>query len=387
MSSDRSFTKTPDQDEADAPSAEPSPGGQVLGFPSEEVSTPGQPVPAGVWNTPADADESTERPLRRTRREDENTGRVVAFPRQPITQKRRRSDAPPRGDDTGRLRTALAVDAPAVSAAEIERPKYLASELLKTDWFPKRPLVRTARFGAVAVGVLGVIAMTVLGGAATSSLLLAGVFLACAAVGLAPVTPKLRAIALAALGVVGVGAVAALSGAYGDDPAMPLLAVCATLTTGGLLFRAAHRTSKGARSIVAVGLVALVLWLVLTGGIEALIVEHAAWQAWVSPSVRLLLIFVVLGGMLSFLDPQGHGGAWIAGASVLGWLVVYASGSLVLALWPLRGPGAALGAPDMLAIAALPLAASIAAVGMCQALALLLRPRKPRQEISRGTIG
>src|SRR5687767_198615 len=96
MSSDTSFPRRPEQGPSSDPEPEPGPGARVLDFPSEEVSSPGKPVPAGTWaatDQPADASQSTERPLRRTRREGD-VAQVVKFP-QPVTKRRRRVERDP----------------------------------------------------------------------------------------------------------------------------------------------------------------------------------------------------------------------------------------------------------------------------------------------------
>jgi hypothetical protein len=365
------------------------PGARVLDFPSEEVSSPGRAVPAGTWNEPeeADAAQSTERPVRRTQRGD--VAQVVEFPRAPVTQRRRRARAPgERGDEPSGRQSTQAFDpsVPPQLGDEDERPKFLASELLKTNWFPRTPLKRTARGISLGLGAIGAIAVLLAGRASEDSWLLSGVLAACAVAGAVPMPPRFRGVCLAALGVSGVGVAGWTLYASGMDPAAPLQIACITLCAAALFFRAAHRTSRFARALVAVGLAAVAGWLLLAGGVEAFIVDSFAWQSWMLPGLRLLLAAVVLSSLLSFLDPTGDGGGWYAAAALLGWILLDAGGAIALALFPLHGPATDIGAARMLATIAVPLVASIAAIGLAQVLAYASRPTKTRPEPTRQTI-
>ena len=96
----------------------------------------------------------------------------------------------------------------------------------------------------------------------------------------------------------------------------------------------------------------------------------------------MLLGLVLLAGVLSFLDPRGHGGAWGTGLALLVWLGVEGAAGLALASWP-AGRAAAnvdLTQPEWLAAIALPLFCAITAGGLCQAwvlVSLRLRRRAP----------
>lgn len=376
MSNDSRFPKPPPEPD--------EPPGQIL-FP--ELSSPGIPVPTGLWTEGEDAAESTERPVRRTERGE--GGQVVEFPR-PVTQRRRRARAPGERNDepSGKQTTPLVAVPPPQIDEEDERPKYLASELLKTNWFPRTPLKRTARFTSIGAGAVGAIAVLALGGFGSSAWLLAGLLAACAVLGAVPIPPRFRGIGLAALGVAGMIAAGWTLQSDGVDPAAPFQIACITLCAAALFFRAAHRTSRFARALVGVGLAAVAMWLVLAGGVDAFIVESWDWQSWVLPSLRLLLAAIVLCALLSFLDPTGDGGAWYAGAAFLGWILLDALGTIALALWPLRGAAAfELSSAPAVAMAAVPLVAGIGALGLAQVLAYVSRATKVKPpEPSRQTM-
>lgn len=401
MSSDGSFPhKRPDHDPRPPGDRE---GGRVLDFPTDEVSSPGAAaasdsvVPAGLWaddGAAGDAAESTERLLRPASERDaaegkEELGQLVAFPQPAGTHKRRRPQAPAPGpstksqprllDASGTQPTQAPEPAAAVEAEEVPRPKFLASELLKQDWFPREPLSRTLRWGSLGVGVLGAGVALGLGGVRGEALGIGALFLLCAICGAVPVRAPVRGAALAVVGAAGAGWVSWMLTAAGDTVATPLLVACATLSASGLFFRAAHRTSTLARVLAGVGLVATLGWLLLTGGVDALVVESAAWQSWVDPLSRVLLGLITLLAVLSFLDPTGHGGAWVAGSAFLGWLVLGSLGALALAVWPLRGGAHGLdwGSSKLIALAALPLFSAVAASGLCQVWVLVSGRGRP----------
>ncbi|MCZ7687155.1 MAG: hypothetical protein M5U28_53825 [Sandaracinaceae bacterium] len=315
---------------------------------------------AGEPEAEGDAARSSERPL----------GEVVAFPGQQRTQKRRRPELPEPREP--------AQAAPAApeepGEAEVERPRYLASELLKQDWYPRTPLARSLRWGALAVGSVGAAALLALGASSPGALGLAGILAACAVLGALPVAAQLRGVALAALGVSGTGLAGWMRLDEGREPAAPLLVACITLTASALFYRAAHRTARFARVLVAVGLGATAGWLVLTGGIDALVVETFVWHDWLFPALRVLLGLVVVVSLLTFLDPTGHGGAWAAGGALLVWLTLEMAASLASSAWSAAGASSlSLADPAPLATLTFPLLAALAAGGLCQLWVMISR--------------
>lgn len=368
--SDGSFPHKQPQPDVPEPPSEESEGARVLDFPTEEV-TGNSIVPAGTWADDA-SDESSERMLRPAGLPGEG-GEVVEFPRSPSTAKRRRVQAP---DVSGTQLT----QAPVASGTKrrddeetVQRPRYLASELLRQDWWPKAPLERTNRWGAVAVGVGGLVGVIAMGGLAGSALGLAALFFLCAAVGLAPVEARVRGATLALVGGAGAGWVAWLS-AQSDGAATPLLVACAVLGASSLFYRAAHRKSRFARILVGLSLAAATSWLLFSGGVDGFVVETLAWQSWVGPISRLVLVVVLVSAALSFLDPTGHGGAWIAGFALLVWLALHSAGAMAVAAFPGRTlSDLALTDARWIATLALPLFCAVAAAGFCQVWAMLPR--------------
>lgn len=358
--SDGSFPhKNPEPDEA--PPQEESVGGRVIDFPADDAARPfSEPVPAGTWADDSRVDGEVA------------GGEVVEFPRSPSTERRRKRPAPDDVEASG-----IEVKEERISAVEETapvRPKYIASELLRQDWYPETPLLRTLKWGSIGLGATGVLAVIGVGGLAIEALGLAALFALCAVTGLAPLTAQARGAALAAVGAVGAVWVGWLHALEMEGLTTPLLIACVTLTASALFFRASHRISKLARALVGVGVMGVGVWLVLSGGLEGFVVETLAWQSWVGPASHLLLAFIALGAVLSFLDPTGHGGAWVAGFALLAWLGLDAAGAFAVAVFPLDGRASAdLSGPGWLALAALPIFAAVAAGGFCQVFAGISR--------------
>lgn len=372
MSSDSSFPRPPAK--SGKPPSEPQ-GARVLPFEGE----------AG----PGDAASSTERTVDRRR---SDGAQVVAFPGQQRTHKRRRPEAPPAPSESERepsgahkAQTPKAITPPAEPAPE--RPRFLASELLRQDWYPRAPLSRSIRWGALALGAAGAAAVIALGATSTSALTIAGLLGACALLGAVPLRPQIRGVGLALIAVAGTALAASMRVGGDVEPAAPLLVGCVTLSASALFFRAAHRTARFARALVGIGLAATAAWLVLTGGLEALVVESLAWHHWIFPSLRLLLGLLVVSSLLTFLDPTGDGGAWVAGGGFLVWLGLETIASIAVGVWADGGSGVSLGDPAWIARLVFPVLAALAAGGLCQVWVLVSRaPNGKREAPSRTTI-
>ncbi|MBX3269351.1 MAG: hypothetical protein KF729_03770 [Sandaracinaceae bacterium] len=343
------------------------------------------PVPAGTW---ADESEEKTREVERLIKPagvaEWRGGEVVAFPLGPEARRRleaspERSPAPERTstapDDTSGTQRRHAPTETGAPPTEPTRPKYLATELLARDWTPAHPLRRTKRILAVAAGAGGAIGAPVLAGLEGEALGVAVLFALCAAAGLAPLSPSLRGLALVLIGGAGAGLVLGLAAGAGAG-LLALEAGFVGWTAAALFFRAAHNRSRVARALVGAGLAGLAAWLVLTGGIDACVVGALEWQAWVGPASRIVLFVLGLLTLLTFLDPSGSGGAWVAGYAVLAWLVLQTAGELVVGWFP-AGPSLAAEPAGGPLRAALPLFVALVSVGACQVCVTLTRRFAP----------
>lgn len=329
--------------------------GSVHPPPDRRLDEPAEADPPPVRVAAAadeDAASSVERPLPLHRRKDDGA-EVVAFPR-PVSVKRRRAE-PPVAEDGEE-------DEP------FERPAYLASELLRQDWFPAAPLARTLRWCALAFGAVGAAGSIAVGEMTSGLMLLTTILVGCALAGAIPMSPPRRGGLLVLLGLTGCGLAGWLRMTH--DPAAPLLAFGVAVTAGAFFFRAAHRRSRSARIVLAVGLLALASWLVLDGGLDALMVESFAWQDWLDPLMRVALGLILIAGTLTFLDPSGHGGAWAMGGALLGWFGASAAATMATLARPAHGT-ASIDTEAWAAAFAHPFLAALAAGGLCQLWARL----------------
>jgi hypothetical protein len=256
-------------------------GGRVLEFPSE-------PVPDGA---PEDsAAQSAERPR----------AEVVVFPRQAPTTGKRAAVREPSG---AHRRPQAPIEAPATDTVpDVERPPYLATELLREDLAPRFPWAAPLRWASLAGGVLAILIAVGLGGFQTAAMAMAGIGALCTLAGALPVRPVVRGWVVVVAGASGIG----VAGWSGIDL---LLGVIGALVVGALLFRAAHRTSMLARVLVGIALAGMGGWWVLDGGIGSLVIQSAAWHDVLAPISTLVLVLLGTLTTLTFLDPLGTGGA------------------------------------------------------------------------------
>lgn len=203
----------------------------------------------------------------------------------------------------------------------------LASEALREDLIPAEPGKEAMRRVAIAAGVLGAIvsgaAFAMLGPGVATVVALAA-FVGAAAAGAAPLSYDRRAWVVLAAGAVALVAATADRVARGAPWGEPLIAVAIPVLASGLFFRAAHRASKSARGIVAVGLLLVVAWLVLAGtGIPGAALHGDGWPIWVATALRGVLGLLVLLSLLAFMHAGTTGGCNTWGGIALGWLAAH----------------------------------------------------------------
>jgi hypothetical protein len=268
-----------------------------------------------------------------------------------------------------------------VPPAPEERPAYLASELLAEDLFPATPFSRRLRWGAVAVGVLGAAALLALGATSPFAWLLSALCVALVGAGLAPLGARQRSLALGIAGGLGVAVSTATRAATTELGATPLLVAAAVVAFSALLYRHAHRTSRLAKALAAVGLSGLALFWALGGGVTALHVETLEPTALCGPFVHLALFVWVALAALTFVDPRGEGAGAQFGVALLLWLFLDATVGLVVAADAHldRLPGLVASDPRWTVRLALPFFVAAAGAGLMQGwVELAARIPRPR---------
>jgi hypothetical protein len=245
-------------------------------------------------------------------------------------------------------------------------PKWLASELLREN-VTDEPYGRTSRAAGALVGAAGAVAV-VLEVYELEVALFGLIFGAVALVALLPMKFGLRAIGFTLLGTAGLVAAALWrTPAEGDE--VGLASIGATLLAAAQLLRAVHRTSKFARVAMGLGIVVTGLWLVLGGGLDAMIVTSEQPELWLGPLVRALLVMVLAVSVLGFLDQHGDSGCRVWAWLVLAWTALEAIVAIATGT-----------SGSMLGPIATPLFACVAALGWMQLFATTpgLGPREAR---------
>jgi hypothetical protein len=269
-------------------------------------------------------------------------GRLVAFPSA-------------REDSSKQAKADRSSDGPSSRRTTQNRPIWLASELLR-ERLPAEPYARVSRVLAVAAGVGGALFTAFFGvGENGAHLGIAGLLVAIAIAALAPLEFRMRAAAFAVLASIGlVIATTSVKAGPGAD-VFGLATLGTTLLAAAQLLRSIHRTSKFARAAMGLGIAVSASWLLLTGGLDAMVVQGTDWSAWFEPGVRALLLVVLALSLLGFLDDTGGSGCHVWPWLVLGWGGVRAVFGLLI-----EGTG------SEVAILAAALFGSVAALGWMQ---------------------
>ncbi|WP_236604326.1 hypothetical protein [Sandaracinus amylolyticus] len=265
--------------------------------------------------------------------------RVVAFPT-------RAADATPVQSASASSSGMRAQSAP------VGPPQWLASELLR-ERPAAEPMAWTSRALALVAGAGVVTAAMTLGAGETIHLGLAGLGAAMGLAAIAPLRFAMRAGAFAVLASVGL--VVATMARSGPDGVEGLATMGTTLLAAAQLLRWQNRGSRFARVAMGVGIAVSASWLILDGGLDAMVVRSSDVVAWLGPAVRALMLVVLALSLLGFVDDSSDSGCRVWPWVVLGWSALDGIVSSV------AGPAwSAVGA------ATTPLFAAVAAVGWMQ---------------------
>ncbi|MFW6050716.1 MAG: hypothetical protein ACODAU_06050, partial [Myxococcota bacterium] len=256
--------------------------------------------------------------------------------------------------------------------AEPPRPPVLASESLREDMEPTEPWRRTLRFGGAGMGLTGAVATLSLGGLSPVVILMALGLLATGALCATPVRYSARAMGVLVLGSGGLAVATAVRMARGAPAEAPILAVGTVVLAGGLLFRSAYRASHLARTVVAAGMLAVAVALLLADAVGEFSQVGPTWQSWVHVATAVGFGILLLLSMLAFMAPSTTGGAQVWGVALLVWYATHVASTLVARYFPPEASAPEVGFPDPVAGAAAAAVASavLAAFGLAQALAV-----------------
>lgn len=307
-------------------------------------------APAGTWasestDVPLDApDESAQR-----LRDGRSSGSL------PVREMLRRGEGERSHDSLPRSATASA--SPREASRIPARPPFLASELLRQRDERREPIAVSEGRIAGALGGALVVALVathfVLGTTPSVGLLAAAVAAAgVMLVALLPLPEAKRSIAL-----VGLGGSALAAGLLARGEAMGVLAALAALfTSAGLVLRSRRTAAWPARTLVGIGGLVALAWLVSTG-VDGATFASFEPSALVGPTIALSLVVFSALTLLAFVDDHGSsGGGWIA-VFGLGWALAEAcAAALPGGLWPIGSAHTAIAPALVLPVTAIAIA-------------------------------
>lgn len=253
------------------------------------------------------------------------------------------------------------------------RPPVLASEALRRDLRPAAPGRKAMRVLAVVLGLAGAACLAPLIATDRTVVPVAGAFAALALLGLVPMPYPARAAAIATIGASALVVATWNRLEAAGAPESVVLDLGVSILAAGLVFRAWHRASIGARLLVAAGVAVCVGWMRLTHAFADLTILETAWQAWLPRVAPVPLALCLMLSLLAFMDAGSTGGSVTWAGALLAWYALHQWSGVLAAAWPAGEVAPLVSRIDpRVAVAGLasPLLAALLAVAIAQLLAV-----------------
>lgn len=216
-------------------------------------------------------------------------------------------------------------------------PPILASDLLREQMRPSSPGEKTLRVVTVTLCAIGVVAALLAGGAHPLTFVSASLLVMMATLALTPLSYRARAISLALAGATATSVALWQQAVHGVEPESIILAGATILLSGSLLFRAYYRGARFARFAVALGVVALIAWFVVSGGHESLVMLEGHWQSWAPATTHMTFSLLALLSLMAFMESSTRGGSHVWAVSLLVLYAVHISLMIASEVWPVPG--------------------------------------------------
>ncbi len=213
-------------------------------------------------------------------------------------------------------------------------PPILASDLLREQMRPSNPGERSLRWASLGLCGAGAVGALLVGGTHPLALVSVALMITMAILGLTPMSYRGRAIALLSMGAVATGVALWQQSVHGISPEGIILAGATIVLSGSLLFRAYYRGAVLSRAAVAIGVVALGLWFLLSGGHESLVAVDGHWQSWAPATTHMLFGLLAMLALMAFMDSSTRGGCHVWGVALLVLYAVYTALLIGTAVWP-----------------------------------------------------
>ncbi|UCH29321.1 MAG: hypothetical protein JSV06_13815 [Myxococcales bacterium] len=216
-------------------------------------------------------------------------------------------------------------------------PPILASDLLREQMRPSSPGEKTLRVVTVSLCAIGVVAALLAGGAHPLTFVSAALLVMMATLALTPSSYRARAISLALAGATATSVALWQQTVHGLEPESIILAGATILLSGSLLFRAYYRGARFARFAVALGVVALIAWFVVSGGHESLVMLEGHWQSWAPATTHMTFSLLALLSLMAFMESSTRGGSHVWAVALLVLYAVHISLMIASEVWPVPG--------------------------------------------------
>jgi len=229
-------------------------------------------------------------------------------------------------------------------------PPILASDLLREQMRPSSPGGKTLRVVAVVLSALGLVGAAWAGGLHPLTFVSAALLVMMATLALTPMSYRARAISLALSGMVATGVALWQQNLHGLSPEGIILAAATILLSGALLFRAYYRGARFSRVAVAMGVAALGVWFVVSGGPESLVTLEGHWQSWAPAATHMTFGLLGLLSLMAFMDSSTRGGAHVWAGALLVLYAVHVGLLVASEVWPLAGREVSIEGPTIAAL-------------------------------------
>jgi hypothetical protein len=254
------------------------------------------------------------------------------------------------------------------------RPPVLASESLREDIEPTEPWRRALRLVGTSLSVAGAVACVALGGAHLGVFVVALLLLAAGVTCLAPLSYAVRAWTVLMLSGTALALATAMRAMAGAPAEAAVLAPAAVVLAAGLMFRSAYRASHLARTVVAAGMLAIAVALVLADAVGEFAQVGTSWQGWLHVGAAIGFGILLLVSLLAFMAASTTGGTMLWAVCLLVWYAINVTFTVVRHAYPEPGGPQAITLPDPMAglSAAAAAAVALAAIALAQSLAIFV---------------
>jgi hypothetical protein len=257
-------------------------------------------------------------------------------------------------------------------------PPILASDLLREQMRPSRPGETGLRIGTLVLCTLGAAGALFLGGSESLAMVSLALLVCMGVLAATPMSYRGRAIGLLLVGGAATGVALWQQDLHDIAPEGPVLAVATILLSGSLLFRAYYRGAMLSRAAVALGVVALVCWFIVSGGHESLVSLEGHWQSWAPAITHMSFGLLALLSLMAFMESSTRGGTHVWAGALLCLYAIHIGLLIGTERWPLVATETAIEGGTMAALIAGMVGTIVAGVALAEVFVALYQKTSAR---------